>query len=298
MRGSPSSMPELPEVETYARYFAKHALDQQIARVEVRDERILGEIRRETFAKKLRGRSFTSVRRHGKHLFAQACHSERSRGIPRQQATAAASAGDPSTSLGMTHATWLHLHFGMTGDLTYSRHREGDPRFARVVFHFDNGAWLAFEDMRLFGLAELVASPDDYIAEHRLGPDPLDPQFTFARFASLLERRKGAVKSLLMTQEIIAGLGNLYVDETLYQASVHPQRAIDELRAEERKAIFTTMRRILRETIARHGREAALPPQYLYHHREEGERCPRCGGTIKRAVVFGRTTYFCGKHQQ
>jgi formamidopyrimidine-DNA glycosylase len=261
-------MPELPEVETFARYFAKHALEQRIARVEVRDERILGEIRKETFAKKLRGQSFVSVRRHGKHLFADA------------------------------RATWLHLHFGMTGDLTYSRDREGDPRFARVVFHFDNGAWLAFEDMRLFGLAELVASPDDYIAEHKLGPDPLDPKFTFARFTSLLERRKGAIKSLLMTQEILAGLGNLYVDETLYQSSVHPRRPIDKLREEEKKSIFTTMRRILRDTIARHGREAELPSHYLYHHREEGDRCPKCGGGIRRAVVFGRTTYFCSKHQR
>ncbi len=261
-------MPELPEVETYARYFAKHALDQTIGRVEVRDERILGEIRKETFARKLKGRAFRSVRRHGKHLFADA------------------------------GGIWLHLHFGMTGDLTYSRHREGDPRFARIVFHFDNGAWLAFEDMRLFGLAELVASPDEFIAEHRLGPDPLDPKFTFARFASLLEGRKGAIKSLLMTQEIIAGLGNLYVDETLYQSSVHPRRTIDKLRDEEERAIFTNMRRILRDTIRRHGREAELPPDYLYHHREEGERCPKCGGPIKRSVVFGRTTYFCGKHQR
>lgn len=198
----------------------------------------------------------------------------------------------------MTRGIWLHLHFGMTGDLAYSRDREGDPRFARIRFHFENGTWLAFEDMRLFGLAELVASPDDYIAEHKLGPDPLDPKFTFPRFVSLLERRKGAIKSLLMTQEILAGLGNLYVDETLYQTSIHPRRAVDKLREEEEKAIFTNMRRVLRDTIQRRGREAELPPHYLYHHREEGDRCPKCGGTIKRAVVFGRTTYFCGKHQK
>jgi formamidopyrimidine-DNA glycosylase len=272
-------MPELPEVETYTRYFARHALDQKIVRVEVRDERILGEIRKDAFVKKLKGRCFASARRHGKHLFADVAACE---GTTRNA------------------QLWLHLHFGMTGDLAYSRDREGDPRFARVVFHFDNGAWLAFEDMRLFGLAELVASPDDYIAAHKLGPDPLDPSFTFARFEALIERRKGAIKALLMTQEILAGLGNLYVDETLYQTSIHPQRAVDAMTAAERKAVFTSMRRMLRDVIARHARGAALPPQYLIHHREEGERCPKpkCGGTIKRAVVFGRTTYFCGKHQR
>jgi formamidopyrimidine-DNA glycosylase len=264
-------MPELPEVESYTRYFARHALDQSIARVDVRDERILGEIRKDTFVRKLKGRRFTSTRRHGKHLFAEV-------------------AGNPQL--------WLHLHFGMSGDLAYSGDREGDPRFARVVFHFDNGQWLAFEDMRLFGVAELVASPDEFIEAHGLGPDPLDPKFTFARFASLLERRKGAVKSLLMSQEILAGLGNLWVDETLYQSSIHPRRPIDKLNAAEEKAIFTAMRKILRDVIARHERHAGPPAPYLYHHREEGQRCPRCAGTIQRTVVFGRTTYFCGKHQR
>jgi formamidopyrimidine-DNA glycosylase len=261
-------MPELPEVETYARYFARHALDQRIARVEVRDERILTDIRKETFARKLKGRSFSQVRRHGKHLFADA------------------------------GAVWLHLHFGMTGDLAYYRNVREEPRFARVVFGFDNGASLAFEDMRLFGLAELIDSPDGFIADRGLGPDPLDPSFTFARFEALLEKRRGAIKSLLMTQEIVAGMGNLYVDETLYQTAIHPQRAVDRLKRDERRAVFTSMRKILRESIARQERGADLPPSYLYHHREVGERCPKCCGTIRRAVVFGRTTYFCARHQR
>lgn len=261
-------MPELPEVETFARYFARHALHQRIARVEVLDERILGETRREAFVRKLKGRTFASVKRHGKHLFADA------------------------------GATWLHLHFGMSGDLTYSRTGDEHPRFARVVFAFDGGAALAFEDMRLFGMADLVAEPDAFIRERKLGPDPLDRTFTARRFAALLNGRRGAIKSLLMTQEILAGLGNLYVDETLYQTSIHPRRAASELSAGEVRALFTTMRRILREAIARHARDGSLPAAYLFHHREEGERCPRCGGTIQRTVVFGRTTYFCAKHQR
>ncbi|MGZ5433230.1 MAG: Fpg/Nei family DNA glycosylase [Thermoanaerobaculia bacterium] len=259
-------MPELPEVETYARYFARHALNQRIARVDVLDERILGEIRKDAFVRKLKGRRFTNVRRHGKHLFVAA------------------------------GATWLHLHFGMTGDLAYFR--DTPPRFAKVVFAFDGGMHLAFEDMRLFGLADLVDSPDAFVRERGLGPDPLDRAFTPKRFAALLEGRRGAVKSLLMTQEVIAGLGNLYVDETLYQTSVHPRRAVHRLKGDEVQAIFTTIRRILRETIARHAREAELPGTYLIHHREAGTRCPRCGGTIRKTVVFGRTTYFCAKHQR
>jgi len=261
-------MPELPEVETYRRYFAKHALGQRIVRVDVRDERILGEVRKETFVRKLRGREFSEARRHGKHLFANA------------------------------GAAWLHLHFGMTGDLAYYRDDAREPRFAKVIFAFDGGAKLAFEDMRLFGLADLIDAPDDFIAAKGLGADPLDPSFTQKKFDQLLERRKGSMKSLLMSQEILAGLGNLYVDEILFHTAIHPRRPVHKLRDTERKAVYTTMRRILREAIARHGREAELPGRYLIHHREEGERCPRCGGTIRRTVVFGRTTYFCGTHQR
>jgi formamidopyrimidine-DNA glycosylase len=256
-------LPELPEVETYARYFARHALKQRIAKVEVLDERILGEIRTPVFVRSLKGSAFTSVRRHGKHLFADA------------------------------GKTWLHLHFGMSGDLHYGTEI---PRFARVVFRFDNQKLLAFEDMRLFGVADLVSDPDEFIAERRLGPDPLSLPAT--KFASLFEKRRGAIKALLMTQEVIAGLGNLYVDEILYQTSVHPRRPVDRLRDGEIRAMYMAMRKILRAAIARHARESELPRNYLFNHRETGERCPRCGGTIRRAVVFGRTTYFCAKHQR
>jgi len=231
-------MPELPEVEIYSRYFAGHALQQTIERVRVRDDRILGDIRKEKFASTFRGRMFTQVRRHD------------------------------------------------------------EPRFARVVFDFDNDSHLAFEDMRLFGIADVTPDPDVFIAGHRLGPDPLDPSFTLRKFRALVAHRRGAVKSLLMSQEIIAGIGNLYADETLFQTSIHPRRAVDRLSDVEVKAIFAAMRRILREAIARKIRHAGYPPRYLIHHREEGDRCPRCGGAIQRSVVFGRTTYFCGKHQK
>lgn len=258
-------MPELPEVEIYCRYFAAHALQQKIERVRVRDERILGDVRKERLESALRGQVFHGVRRHGKHLFAGA------------------------------RAVWLHLHFGMTGDLAY--YRGEDPRFARVVFDFTGGAHLAFEDMRLFGIVDLTPDPGTYIREHRLGPDPIGPDFTLRRFRDLLANRRGAIKSLLMSQDVIAGVGNLYADETLFQTSIHPRRAVDELSNDDVKAIFTAMRRILRDVIARQARGAGRPPRYLINHRDEGERCPRCGGPIGRTVVFGRTTYFCRRHQ-
>ena len=259
-------MPELPEVEGYTRYFARHALGQKIVRVDVRDERILGAVRKEKLARALKGKSFHAVRRHGKHLFADA--------------------GE----------VWLHLHFGMSGDLSY--YREEPPRFARVIFDFENGTHLAFEDMRLFGVVDLTPSPEYYIAEHELGPDPLDRKFTRRVFRDLVAKRRGAVKSLLMSQEVIAGIGNLYADETLFATGIHPRRAVDTLTDDDVKSIYNAVRRILRQVIDLKSRNADYPRRYLIHYREEGDRCPVCGGTIRRTLVFGRTTYFCGNHQR
>lgn len=256
-------MPELPEVEGFARYFAQHALRQKIARVRIRDERVLG-TRKEALSRALRGKSFTRVHRHGKHLFAEA------------------------------GGAWLHLHFGMTGDLAYYRD-DDEPRFARVVFDFDNGAHLAFEDMRLFGVVEVTPSPEAYIEEHQLGPDPLE--LTLAQFRARLGKRRGAIKAVLMSQDVIAGIGNLYADETLFQTGIHPRRAVDKLTEADQRAIYNGMRKILREVIRVRAKDGDWPRRYLSMHREEGERCPKCGGTILRTVVMSRTTYYCGKHQ-
>jgi formamidopyrimidine-DNA glycosylase len=260
-------VPELPEVELYCRYFAEHALRQRVAAVRVLDERILG-VRTAALKRAVVGHQFTEVRRHGKHLFANA------------------------------GSSWLHLHFGMSGYLFYYLTDDAQPRFARVVFEFGNGSRLAYDDMRLFGVVDVANDPDAFIAEHRLGPDPLASEFRLPLFRRILRGRRGTVKALLMTQEIIAGMGNLYVDETLYRASIHPQRAVDALSDAEVKAIFAGIRGVLNEAIAFKSRGGDYPGRWLTQHREEGDRCPRCGGTIQRTVVFGRTTYFCGKHQK
>jgi formamidopyrimidine-DNA glycosylase len=261
-------MPELPEVELYGRYFAAHALRQRIGRVRVLDPRIL-DVPKAKLVRTLTGARFHAVRRHGKHLFARA------------------------------DEAWLHLHFGMTGDLAYYRDGEQPPRFARVIFDFEDGAHLAFEDMRLFGVVGLTDDPDAYVAAHRLGPDPLDPRFGLRDFRRIVARRKRlAAKALLMAQNAVAGIGNLYADETLYRASIHPLRRAEALTDAEVKTVFTATRRILIETIDFKSRGADYPPRYLIHRREEGELCALCGGSIRRTVVGGRTTYYCGTHQR
>ena len=248
-------MPELPEVEEYARYFARHALHQRIARVRVLDERILGATRKAAFVRRLTNREFAQVRRHGKHLFADA--------------------GD----------AWLHLHFGMTGDLAY--YDKKPPRFARIIFDFDNGKHLAFEDMRLFGLAELTPDPDTYIREHGLGPDPLE--INLRQFRERLSSRRGAIKAVLLMQNVIAGVGNLYADETLYRAGIHPKRPAGDA---DLAVVFRNLKRVLADAIEGKWRG------FVVEEREEGAPCPKCGGTIARSVVGGRTTYYCTRHQR
>jgi formamidopyrimidine-DNA glycosylase len=254
-------MPELPEVEMYKRYFERHGLGQTIARVRVLDARIAGTRKLHQLA----GRSFRGARRHGKHLFVDA------------------------------GGLWLHMHFGMSGDLAYFTN-EQTPRFARLIFDFDNGAHLAFEDMRLFGMVDLTTSPDDYIREHELGPDPL--QIDLRRFRALLTKRRGRIKALLLSQDVIAGIGNLYADEALYRSEIDPKRPVDRLTDAEVKALFTNIRKVLQEAIAFKSRGGDYPGRFLVQHREEGDHCPRCGGTIRRTVVAGRTTYFCARHQR
>jgi len=246
----------------YARYFARHALGQTIVRIRVLDTRILGT----RSLKPLAGNAFHRVHRHGKHLFADA--------------------GDG----------WLRLHFGMTGDLAYFR--DDPPRFARVIFDFENGMHLAYEDARLFGVVDIVRSPGDFIREYGLGPDPLEPAFTLRAFRKILHKRRGRIKALLLSQDIIAGIGNLYADEALFRAAVDPRRTIDRMTDDEVRALYNAIRNVLREAIAFKSRDGDYPARFLVQHREEGDRCPRCGGTIRRTVVATRTTYYCAKHQR
>ena len=261
-------MPELPEVETFRRYFEKHAVGRKVLAVIVRDPRILDLATPTALPRALKGRTFESVGRHGKHLFAET--------------------GRPPS---------LHLHFGMTGDLEAYAPGEEEPRFAKLILDFGSSR-LAFMDARLFGFVSLAESLEAYVEERGLGLDALDRRLTPAAFASLLQSRSGAIKSQLMNQEIVAGLGNLYVDELLFHTAVHPLTPPSTLSREELETMARTMKQILNRVIRLHGRERDYPDEYLISHRHEGGACPKCGGEIARATVFGRTTYFCRSHQR
>lgn len=263
-------MPELPEVESYRRYFERYAMRRPVRGVSVADAGVLAPgTTAAALRRALMGKRFTSVRRHGKNLFVEI-------------------SGDG----------FLRIHFGMTGDLAAFRDGAEAPRFVRVLFHFADGTNLAYQDSRKFGRLELIAQADAYLAARRFGPDPVSPEFRLGEFVRSLERRRGAIKPLLMNQRVIAGVGNLYADEALFQAGIHPATPIETLDRAALSRLFRTLQTVLKKVTEAQQNDGPYPRGYLLPRRAEGERCPRCGGRITRTTVGGRTTYYCSRHQR
>src|SRR5215211_6342863 len=169
--------------------------------------------------------------------------------------------------VGLDDGGWLLMHFGMTGDLEY------------------------FEDQRMFGKVDLVEDLESFVREKKLGPDSLelDP----ASFRERFEGRKGSVKAALMNQQVVAGVGNIYSDEILFQARLHPETRIEQLDDATLERLFEETRRVLETAIERGAYPQELPDNFLLSHRREGERCPRGNGEIRKLKAAGRTAYYC-----
>ena len=265
-------MPELPDVEIFKRYFDATSLHQRIQDVDVQDAYVLKGISAREFARRLKGRCFESTRRHGKHLFVRAD-------------------GD----------VWLRLHFGMTGSLHYFKHDERAPkpasadasagRHTRVLFLFTNGHRLAFEDQRKFGEVGLLEDVDEFLKNRALGPDALD--INLVALQEIFDKNLGAVKTILLNQKLVAGIGNLYADEILFRARIHPATQVSALKANTVAKIFRATGDILKKAIDTRANTDLLPRSWLLPHRGKGGKCPRCGRRLKSATIGGRTTWFC-----
>lgn len=213
-------------------------------------------------ARRLKRRRFESSRRHGKHLFV-------------------CTDGE----------LWLRLHFGMTGSLQYLKHDEQAPKHTRVVFVFANTHRLAFEDQRKFGEVGLVEDLDGYLRKRGLGPDALD--ISISQFREILRKHPGAVKSTLLNQKLIAGIGNIYADEILFHARIHPATEIGRLGDKNVGKLFRATRYILKKAIEAKTDVDLMPKSWLLPRRGKGGKCPRCGGELKSATIGGRTAWFC-----
>ena len=255
-------MPELPDVETFKRYLDGTSLHQRISGVDVRNAYVLKGVSVHELARRLKGRSFESSRRHGKHLFVRAD-------------------GD----------LWLRLHFGMTGSLRYFKHQEQAPKHTRVLFVFANAHRLAFEDQRKFGEVGLVKDVDEFLKKRALGPDALD--ISLPQFKEIFGKHRGAVKTILLNQKLIAGIGNIYADEILFRARIHPATQVSPLKEKTVAKLFRAARDILKKAIKAKADVNFMPKSWLLPHRGKGGKCPRCGRELKSATIGGRTAWFC-----
>jgi formamidopyrimidine-DNA glycosylase len=242
-----NQVPELPDVEVLKQYLDATSLHQDIQAVEVRDSRILEDISSERLKTGLKDHSFDSTRRHGKYLFAE-----------------------------LSDGCWLVLHFGMSGELKYFKSMEKDPEYDQLLISFSNGYHLAYNAPRKLGLVALIEDMETFVQKKELGPDAMGLDLT--SFQELLSGRRGMVKSTLMNQQIIAGIGNVYSDEILFQARIHPRIGVKELDQETLRQLFNTMREVLQTAIDCRAIPDQFPSSYLTRHRNEGESCPNCGG--------------------
>ena len=260
-------MPELPDVETFKRYLDATSLHQRITNVDVRNAYVLKDVSARELVHELKGRRFDFSCRHGKHLFVRAD-------------------GD----------VWLRLHFGMTGYLRYLKNEEKAPRHARVVFVFEKDYRLAFDDQRMFGEIGLVKDVDTFLKKRGLGPDAIDVDLV--QFKNILAKHHGAVKSILLNQKLIAGIGNIYADEILFRARIHPATQTSALKEKAVAKLFRATRYILQKAIEAKADVDRMPKSWLLPHRGKHGTCPRCGRELKLSSIGGRTTWFCSHCQK
>lgn len=268
-------MPELPDVEVMRQYLQSTALHREIVDVTVRAESLIpDDATTETRTVKqlkgeLQGRTFETTRRHGKWLF---------------------------VGLDSGSGKSLVLHFGMTSGLKYFKDRSDEPEYTKVLFRFDNGYHLAYHSTRKLGEVEVIDSVDDFIDQKDLGPDAqaIDRE----KFKAAVEGRRMMAKSLLMDQDTIAGIGNVYSDEILFQAGIHPRTKVNALDEDALEGLFHTMKDVLETAIEYQAEPEQFPEPFITPHRHEDGHCPRCGAALERVRVGSRHGYYCPNRQE
>ncbi len=295
-------MPELPEVETTVLDLKKKVLGRTFVDVWSDFKKI---VKRPTdfeqFKKEIKGKKIKNLWRRGKNIIFEL----------RETRT-------PST-------TYLLIHQKLTGHLLLGKwEKKGsqwqarvpgplaeDPmnRFLHLIFWFDNREMLALSDLRKFAKVELLTQEELKKELSSLGPEPLERDFTLEKFKeALAKKRTGKIKEALMDQKVIAGIGNIYSDEILWQAKIHPFKDVSKLSEDKLKKIYQAMREILPKAVELGGESISdfrrISGERGYFdkerkvYRREGEECRRCGVLIKRVKLGGRSAHYCPKCQK
>ncbi|MFQ6550012.1 Fpg/Nei family DNA glycosylase [Aestuariibius sp. 2305UL40-4] len=259
-------MPELPECEASRKAVEAGALNRTIEGFEEHNTIHL-ELPGPQDRDRLKGHQFTETHRHGKHIFA-----------------------------GSKSGPWIAVHLGMTGSLkTFDAPRDL-PDYAHFIIRFEGDRRLIYYNPRKFGWMRVIDDPHDWIANKDLGPDAMEIGDNM--FADRIGGSRGTVKSALLDQKKLAGVGNLWADEALYRAGIGPEVKGTELGSDRIATLYKEMRASLQGVLDVNADYGKLPGDWLIHNREEGADCPRCGGTITKKTVGGRTAYFCPDYQE
>jgi formamidopyrimidine-DNA glycosylase len=276
-------MPELPEVETVARDLRPRLVGATIVGARTNWIRTLRSQDPVGFAEGVTGREILAVGRRAKLLIVEL-------------------AGDAA----------LTIHLKMTGQLFVVPASTREDPYVRLVLELADGREVHFRDIRKFGKiglygrdplsGELVEEIGGAAVFAAMGPEPLDDAFTLRAFRARLRRRKGRLKPLLVDQTFVAGVGNIYADEALWRARLHPLRTAASLHPADERRLYQAMREVLGEAVERRGSsidDYTAPDgdgsmqERLDVYQRTGEPCPRCGQPIKRIVIGARSTHFC-----
>ena len=265
-------MPELPEVETVARDLRPLITGATIVDATTYWARTLREISPEGFADSVAGRRIEAVGRRAKQIVVD-----------------------------LSGGAFLTIHLKMTGQLFVVPQGGPEDPYVRVVLTLEDGREIRFRDIRKFGKIGLYGvEGDDPFA--KVGPEPLLDAFTVGAFRKRLRARKGRLKPLLLDQTFVAGVGNIYADESLWAARLHPLRTARTLRSPDERHLWQEIRRILAEAVIRRGSsidDYTAPDgdgemqDHLAVYQRTGEPCLRCARPIRRLVIGGRATHFC-----
>jgi formamidopyrimidine-DNA glycosylase len=275
-------MPELPEVQTIVDDLnTADLIGVLIVRAEVFWPRIIAEPEVNLFCELIKGKKFTAIRRRGKYLV-----------------------------FDIDDGNTLLLHLRMSGRIHLIPGNTSRGKHEHVVFSFQDGRQLRFHDPRKFGRLNLVKNPEWILG--RLGPEPLASEFTAKVLTKILKQRKRILKPLLLDQTFIAGLGNIYVDEALWEAKLHPRRIAASLSAPESKILHWAIPRVLKRGLKNLGTSLGTGKTNFYSvanrqgrnsdqlkvFRRTAQPCPRCKTPIERTIISQRGTHICPKCQR
>jgi formamidopyrimidine-DNA glycosylase len=298
-------MPELPEVEHVVRALRRAVVGRTIIASEIKLPKLISPLSVSSFKRKIKGSSITGVSRRGKFILIEL---DNKVALPHGRASDTGSAGaSPVRSAKRRFVLVVHLR--MTGAFLYLNTDDELPKHSHAIFYFDNDRRLVFRDQRQFGVMKLVAAAQlaDLKGVAELAPEPFSVDFNSDYLKGILKRSQRSLKTLLLDQTKVLGLGNIYAAEALFRARINPFKPASQLSARRVARLHEAIKQVLEFAVAHIRGGFNLEEGVSYGeaferfwqvYEREGEPCVKCGARIRRLTHGGRSTYWCPKCQK